>query len=40
VLVSTKVRDLVVGSGLRFREPDSAELKDVPGEWRIYAVEP
>jgi class 3 adenylate cyclase len=40
VLVSSTVRDLVAGSGLRFRERGSAELKGVPGEWRLYAVEP
>jgi class 3 adenylate cyclase len=39
VLVSSTVRDLVAGSGLRFRERGSAELKGVPGEWRLYAVE-
>jgi class 3 adenylate cyclase len=40
VLVSSTVRDLVAGSGLRFQERGSAELKGVPGEWRLYAVEP
>jgi class 3 adenylate cyclase len=40
VLVSSTVGDLVAGSGLRFRERGSAELKGVPGEWRLYAVEP
>jgi len=39
VLVSGTVRDLVVGSGLVFGERGSRELKGVPGEWRLYAVE-
>jgi len=33
------VTDLVVGSGLRFREWGTTELKGVPGEWQLYAVE-
>jgi class 3 adenylate cyclase len=39
VLVSSTVRDLVAGSGLRFRESGLAELKGVPGEWRLFALE-
>jgi len=39
VLVSSTVKDLVAGSGLQFRERGAAELKGVPGAWRIYAVE-
>jgi class 3 adenylate cyclase/pimeloyl-ACP methyl ester carboxylesterase len=39
VLVSQTVRDLVAGSGIAFGERGSAELKGVPGEWRLYAVE-
>jgi class 3 adenylate cyclase len=38
VLVSSTVKDLVVGSGIEFAERGSAELKGVPGEWRLYAV--
>ena len=38
VLVSSTVRDLVAGSGLEFLERGHAELKGVPGEWRLYAV--
>jgi pimeloyl-ACP methyl ester carboxylesterase len=38
VLVSQTVRDLVAGSGLGFEERGAAELKGVPGEWRLYAV--
>jgi class 3 adenylate cyclase/pimeloyl-ACP methyl ester carboxylesterase len=39
VLVSSTVRDLVAGSGLRFEDRGERELKGVPGEWRLYAVE-
>jgi class 3 adenylate cyclase len=39
VLVSSTVKDLVAGSGLTFSDRGSAELKGVPGEWRLYAVE-
>jgi class 3 adenylate cyclase len=38
VLVSQTVKDLVTGSGLSFEERGAAELKGVPGEWRLYAV--
>ena len=40
VLVSSTVRDLVVGSGFEFEDRGSHELKGVPGEWRLFAVEP
>ncbi len=39
VLVSSTVKDLVVGSGLRFTERGTHELAGVPGEWRLFAVE-
>ena len=39
VLVSSTVRDLVAGSGLRFGERGVAQLKGVPEQWRLYAVE-
>jgi class 3 adenylate cyclase len=39
VLVSSTVKDLVAGSGLRFRDRGTAELKGVAEEWRLYAVE-
>jgi class 3 adenylate cyclase len=38
VLVSGTVKDLVAGSGLEFEDRGTAELKGVPGEWRLYAV--
>jgi class 3 adenylate cyclase len=33
VLVSSTVKDLVAGSGLRFGD------RGIPGEWHIYTVE-
>jgi class 3 adenylate cyclase len=38
VLVSQTVKDLVAGAGLSFVDRGAAELKGVPGEWRLYAV--
>jgi class 3 adenylate cyclase/pimeloyl-ACP methyl ester carboxylesterase len=38
VLVSSTLRDLVIGSGLEFDDRGSYELKGVPGEWRLFAV--
>ncbi len=38
VLVSSTLRDLVIGSGLKFEERGAHGLKGVPGEWRIFAV--
>jgi class 3 adenylate cyclase len=38
VLVSSTLRDLVIGSGLQFEQRGSYELKGVPGEWRLFAV--
>jgi pimeloyl-ACP methyl ester carboxylesterase len=40
VLTSSTVRDLVAGSGIRFEDRGSVELKGIPGEWRLYAVDP
>jgi class 3 adenylate cyclase len=38
-LVSSTVRDLVVGSGLTLSDRGEHDLKGVPGPWRIFAVE-
>jgi class 3 adenylate cyclase len=38
VLVSSTVKDLVAGSGIAFEDRGLAELKGVPGEWRLFAV--
>jgi class 3 adenylate cyclase len=39
VLVSSTVKDLVAGSGIRFADRGVRILKGVPGEWRLYAAE-
>jgi len=39
VLVSSTVRDLVAGSGIRFDEKGAHELKGIPGQWRLFAVQ-
>jgi hypothetical protein len=39
VLVSSTVKDLVAGSGLRFRKRGVHELKGIPGAWQLYSVE-
>jgi class 3 adenylate cyclase len=38
VLVSSTLRDLVIGSGLEFEDRGTHELKGVPGEWHLFAV--
>ena len=38
VLVSSTLRDLVIGSGLEFEDRGAHELKGVPGEWQLFAV--
>ncbi|MEA2124940.1 MAG: hypothetical protein QOI80_1722 [Solirubrobacteraceae bacterium] len=38
VLVSNTVKDLVVGSELRFEDRGEKELRGVPGAWRLWAV--
>jgi class 3 adenylate cyclase len=39
VLVSSTVKDLVAGSGIEFQDRGVHQLKGVPGEWRLFAVE-
>jgi class 3 adenylate cyclase len=39
VLVSSTVKDLVVGSGIDFADRGAHPLKGVPGEWRVFSVE-
>jgi class 3 adenylate cyclase/alpha-beta hydrolase superfamily lysophospholipase len=39
VLASSTVKDLVVGSGLRFADRGAHQLRGVEGEWRLYALE-
>jgi peptide/nickel transport system substrate-binding protein len=40
VLVSSTVRELLAGAGLRFRDRGEHHLKGIDGRWRLYAVEP
>jgi class 3 adenylate cyclase len=39
VLVSSTVKDLVAGSGIRFADLGGHSLKGVPEEWHLYRVE-
>jgi class 3 adenylate cyclase len=39
VLVSGTVKDLVAGSGITFADRGVFELKGIPGEWQLFAVE-
>lgn len=38
ILVSSTLRDLVIGSGLEFDDRGAHVLKGVPGEWHLFAV--
>jgi class 3 adenylate cyclase len=38
VLVSGTVKDLVVGSRIKFVERGEHNLKGLPGKWRLFAV--
>jgi class 3 adenylate cyclase len=40
ILVSSTVKDLVAGSGLEFSDRGPQKLKGVPGEWRLFSVNP
>ena len=37
-LTSRTVKDLVVGSGIQFEEAGTRQLKGIPGEWELFAV--
>jgi len=39
VLVSSTVKDLVSGSGIRFEERGVHELKGIPGQWNLLAAQ-
>lgn len=39
VLVSSTVKDLVAGSGIRFADRGARALRGVPGEWRLHAAD-
>ena len=38
VFVSSTVKELVTGSGLRFHDRGMHELKGVPGSWQLFEV--
>jgi class 3 adenylate cyclase len=38
VLVSSTVKDLVVGSGISFKDRGAHALEGVPDQWRVFAV--
>jgi class 3 adenylate cyclase len=40
VLVSSTVKDLVAGSGLRFEDRGEHELKGIPDAWHLFALAP
>jgi len=40
VIVSSTVRDLVVGSRLAFEDRGTHELRGVPGDWRLWSLAP
>jgi hypothetical protein len=37
-LVSSTVKDLIVGSGIKLEDRGEHELKGVPGSWRLYGA--
>jgi pimeloyl-ACP methyl ester carboxylesterase len=39
VLVSSTVRDLVAGSEIAFTDRGAHELKGIPGDWRLFALQ-
>jgi pimeloyl-ACP methyl ester carboxylesterase len=40
VLVSSTVKDLVAGAGIRFVDRGAKHLKGIPDEWRLFAAAP
>ena len=40
VVVSSTVKDLVAGSGIRFQDRGIHALKGVPEKWHVFAVQP
>jgi len=40
VLVTSTVKDLVSGSGIRFLDRGAKHLKGIPDEWRLFAAAP
>jgi hypothetical protein len=40
VLVSSTVKDLVAGSGIRFVDRGATSLKGISDKWRLFAAVP
>ena len=38
ILITSTVKDLVAGSGLKFETRDKHMLKGITGEWELFAV--
>jgi class 3 adenylate cyclase len=38
IFVSSTVKDLVVGSGIKFKDQGMHSLKGIPGEWPLFSV--
>jgi class 3 adenylate cyclase len=38
ILVSSTVKDLVAGSGIRFEDRGTHALRGIPDQWRLFAV--
>jgi class 3 adenylate cyclase len=38
ILVSSTVKDIVVGSDARFEDRGQHSLKGMPGEWRLFSL--
>jgi hypothetical protein len=38
ILVSSTVKDLAIGSNVRFSDKGEKSLKGVPDPWRVYAI--
>jgi class 3 adenylate cyclase len=38
ILASNTVKDLVVGSGIKFADMGKHDLKGIPGEWSLFSV--
>ncbi len=38
IVVSSTVKELVIGSDMQFTDRGEHELKDVPGSWHLYTL--
>ena len=39
ILVTSTVKDLVAGSGIKFNDRGTRTLKGVPDQWRVFTAE-